>query len=267
MSCYELTMKVHPLVNAVCFPGFCGAHRGKRRSSRRFPGPLLVIRLILGCLPHKSQPTFNPSKKCLSLSLHRVWNKQISPTMAPQKHVVEVPRNLLPRLTWNSASSRPTVAPSHCPALTKRPTNYSQGWSSFNRQIPTLNARHQSSRAFSTAIRDSHFSSPVSRRLSASTAHPAGEQPLGSPVRHNGVYVAAFKPAQRAFHATPSRPREHHFDTLRFVKRLQAEGFSEEQAVAMMRVLNDIIQESIQNLTRTMVLREGMHPGVRANHA
>jgi hypothetical protein len=41
------------------------------------------------------------------------------------------------------------------------------------------------------------------------------------------------------------------------VKRLQAEGFSEEQAVAMMRVLNDIIQESIQNLTRTMVLREG----------
>jgi uncharacterized protein YheU (UPF0270 family) len=26
----------------------------------------------------------------------------------------------------------------------------------------------------------------------------------------------------------------------------------------MMRVLNDIIQESIQNLTRTMVLREGM---------
>jgi uncharacterized protein YheU (UPF0270 family) len=25
----------------------------------------------------------------------------------------------------------------------------------------------------------------------------------------------------------------------------------------MMRVLNDVIQESIQNLTRTMVLREG----------
>ena len=179
--------------------------------------------------------------------------------MAPQKHVVEVPRNLLPRLTWNSASSRPTVTPSHCPALTKGPTNCSQGWSSFNRQIQSLNARHQSSRAFSTAIRDSHFASPVSRRLSDSTTtHPAGKQPLASPVRYNGVYAAAFKPAQRAFHATPSRPREHHFDTLRFVKRLQAEGFSDEQAVAMMRVLNDIIQESIQNLTRTMVLREGM---------
>ncbi|KAJ5911277.1 uncharacterized protein N7473_000580 [Penicillium subrubescens] len=179
--------------------------------------------------------------------------------MASQKHVAEVPRNLLPRLTWNSSSSRPSVTPSHCPALTKRTTtyNYSQGWSPLNRQIHSLTARHQSSRAFSTAIRDSHFVSPVSRRPSTSPAsRPAGEQPLTSPVRHNGVYVAAFKPAQRAFHATPSRPRDHHFDTLRFVKRLQAEGFSEEQAVAMMRVLNDIIQESIQNLTRTMVLRE-----------
>jgi uncharacterized protein YheU (UPF0270 family) len=37
--------------------------------------------------------------------------------------------------------------------------------------------------------------------------------------------------------------------------------------VAMMRVLNDIIQESIQNLTRTMVLREGKHPGMCASLA
>lgn len=52
--------------------------------------------------------------------------------------------------------------------------------------------------------------------------------------------------------------RDHHFDTLKFVHRLKMEGFSEEQAVAMMKVLNDVIQESIQNLTRTMVLKEGM---------
>jgi E3 ubiquitin-protein ligase SHPRH len=51
--------------------------------------------------------------------------------------------------------------------------------------------------------------------------------------------------------------RDHHFDTLKFVQRLKDDGFSEEQAVAMMKVLNDVIQESIQNLTRTMVLREG----------
>jgi len=60
----------------------------------------------------------------------------------------------------------------------------------------------------------------------------------------------------RAFSATPSRGKDHHFDTLKFVQRLEAEGFSEEQAVAMMNVLSDVIEESIQNLTRTMVLRE-----------
>jgi Protein of unknown function (DUF1640) len=50
--------------------------------------------------------------------------------------------------------------------------------------------------------------------------------------------------------------------TLKFVQRLKGEGFSEEQAVAMMRVLNDVIEESIQNLTRTMVLKEGMYSSV-----
>ena len=58
---------------------------------------------------------------------------------------------------------------------------------------------------------------------------------------------------------TQSHQKGHHFDTLKFVQRLKGEGFSEEQAVAMMRVLNDVIEESIQNLTRTMVLKEGLY--------
>jgi hypothetical protein len=78
---------------------------------------------------------------------------------------------------------------------------------------------------------------------------------------------------RRAFHQTPRQSRDHHFDTLKFVQRLQEEGFTEAQAVAMMKVLSDVIEErsishpfpnqtaflmsfSIQNLTRTMVLRE-----------
>jgi hypothetical protein len=40
------------------------------------------------------------------------------------------------------------------------------------------------------------------------------------------------------------------------VQRLRDEGFSEPQAIATMKVLSDVIEESIQNLTRTMVLRE-----------
>lgn len=179
--------------------------------------------------------------------------------MPPQKHVAEVPRSILPRLTWNSSSSRPTVASSHNPALAIRQRQqYPQGWSPLNRQIQYLIPQDQSSRGYSTSARDSRFTSTVARRPLTSSVTRLSAEPLRSPVRHNGVYVATFKPAQRAFHATPARPRDHHFDTLKFVKRLQAEGFSEEQAVAMMRVLNDIIQESIQNLTRTMVLREGL---------
>lgn len=172
--------------------------------------------------------------------------------MAPQKHVAEVPRSILPRLTWNSSSSRPTISSHNTTLATRQRQQYLHGWSPLTRQIHSLDIR-QSSRSFSTSLRNLQSTTTVSRRPSA----PTRAEPLSSPVRHNGVYVAAFKPAQRAFHATPARPREHHFDTLKFVKRLQAEGFSEEQAVAMMRVLNDIIQESIQNLTRTMVLREG----------
>jgi|SRR5687768_7120925 hypothetical protein len=48
---------------------------------------------------------------------------------------------------------------------------------------------------------------------------------------------------RRAFHATERRQRDHHFDTLKFVQRLQSEGFTEDQSVAMMKVLNDVIEE------------------------
>lgn len=48
---------------------------------------------------------------------------------------------------------------------------------------------------------------------------------------------------RRAFHASAPRRRDHHFDTLKFVQRLQSEGFTEEQSVAMMKVLNDVIEE------------------------
>ncbi|PWW76151.1 DUF1640-domain-containing protein [Tuber magnatum] len=60
----------------------------------------------------------------------------------------------------------------------------------------------------------------------------------------------------REFHVNVRKLRDHHFDTLKFVQRLQEEGFSEEQSVALMRAMSDVIEESIQNLTRTMVLKE-----------
>lgn len=48
---------------------------------------------------------------------------------------------------------------------------------------------------------------------------------------------------RRAFSASPVHGRDHHFDTLKFVKRMREEGFSEEQSVAMMKVLSDVIEE------------------------
>ncbi|POR34547.1 Putative 2-hydroxyacid dehydrogenase UNK4.10 [Tolypocladium paradoxum] len=102
---------------------------------------------------------------------------------------------------------------------------------------------------------------PFAALQAAKTARPLS---LGSWLRH-GESPARRRPTparspililSRAFHATAMRQRDHHFDTLKFVKRLQSEGFTELQSVAMMKVLNDVIEESIQNLTRTMVLRE-----------
>ena len=63
------------------------------------------------------------------------------------------------------------------------------------------------------------------------------------------IFVAARSPIvssiqqHRAFSASPINFRDHHFDTLKFVKRMKGEGFTEEQSVAMMRVLSDVIEE------------------------
>lgn len=173
--------------------------------------------------------------------------------MAPPNTVTGVPRSILPRLIWNGTSPRVTTRPQHHHQRMR-------SWDPLARPLHALSFSPHSSRLLSTAaaastsreIVPSSSATTTTRRPSFSSSRPSIE-----PVRYNGVYVATFKPARRAFHATPSRGRDHHFDTLKFVQRLKNEGYSEEQAVAMMKVLNDVIQESIQNLTRTMVLREG----------
>jgi hypothetical protein len=50
----------------------------------------------------------------------------------------------------------------------------------------------------------------------------------------------------RSFSLTAPRARDHHFDTLKFVQRLKDEGFTEEQAAAMMKVLSDVIEERLE---------------------
>lgn len=76
------------------------------------------------------------------------------------------------------------------------------------------------------------------------------ETPSNRSIFHTRPHDAPFKVSmlqnpsfRRTFHATARQGKEHHFDTLKFVQRLQDEGFSEKQSVAMMRVLSDVIEE------------------------
>jgi len=54
---------------------------------------------------------------------------------------------------------------------------------------------------------------------------------------------AASSHIRRSFTCTSRRERDHHFDTLKLVQRLRDEGFTEEQAVATMQVLGDVVEE------------------------
>lgn len=156
----------------------------------------------------------------------------LSPSLRSQRVSIEdmsksvtIPRFLLPQLSWK-VSKAPAVSPSH--AQVQRP-----------------------------------FSSNITQRCSSSTV-PAwhGENPTlafrrYSRLRRADTPSSYREVASRGFATAQRHHRDHHFDTLKFVQRLKDEGFSEEQSKAMMLVLSDVIEESIQNLTRTMVLREG----------
>ncbi|EEH19034.1 hypothetical protein PABG_01353 [Paracoccidioides brasiliensis Pb03] len=174
--------------------------------------------------------------------------------MANSKQVINLPRFLAQPITWNASSSIINSL-----FVTARPTAGLSLHLYASKQPPQA----VSSRSLPTSLAYPLYSLPslLSRSYSMSATKPLPSTTTlhdtsSAPIRHNGVYVATFKPARRAFHNTPANQRDHHFDTLKIVQRLKREGFSEEQAVALMRVLNDVIEESIQNLKRTMVLRE-----------
>lgn len=57
------------------------------------------------------------------------------------------------------------------------------------------------------------------------------------------IPLTRSSPESRGFHSTAPVLRDHHFDTLKFVQRLQEEGFSEAQSVALMSALSDVIEE------------------------
>lgn len=158
-----------------------------------------------------------------------------------------IPRFLLPQLTWKSSLPRtfalvpqarppPPTWSTHPNGPLHRPiTSIAQPWYNFG-------------------TRPSRSQKTTPRRPRARHSSVTAREP--NPLR------AAYRIISQApFSTTAYLFRDHHFDTLKFVQRLKDEGFSEEQSKAMMLVLSDVIEESIQNLTRTMVLREGGSSG------
>lgn len=132
-------------------------------------------------------------------------------------------RSLLPRLSWTASTIRPTV--SVIPAQQRLPSS-------------TFPQRTTATTAFARTAW-------ASRRNSKKVASLPSSSPL-----------LAATALRRTFSASVSRNKDHHFDTLKFVQRLESSGFTREQSTSIMRVLASAIEESIQNLTRTMVLRE-----------
>lgn len=132
---------------------------------------------------------------------------------ASSVQAVAIPRFLLPRITWARGSFKhaPPVgvlAAQQYHSATTRPKE-----ASFPRPGQTL-ALQQS---FAERVQQKHAQSFASNSYLLSTS--------------------------RNFSATAPVTRDHHFDTLKFVQRLKDEGFTEEQAEAMMRVLSDVIEE------------------------
>ena len=147
--------------------------------------------------------------------------------------VQTLPRFLLPRLSWTGPLSVPTSTAAAIPSASAivfrqaRDASKGAGWQPTPRRF--LHPAGVSPATKSDGLRDGN-----SRNLAA--RH-----------RPNSSIIVRNPALRRAFHASATRSRDHHFDTLRFVQRLQEEGFTEEQSVAMMKVLNDVIEERSAN--------------------
>lgn len=122
--------------------------------------------------------------------------------------VQTLPKFLLPRLSWSAPVGKPVVRA----LIAAAQTNSQRPWQA------------------STPARTIHTERAASRVVPGNI-FKKNSSPLQQPA------------LRRAFHASAPRRRDHHFDTLKFVQRLKEEGFTEEQSTAMMKVLNDVIQE------------------------
>lgn len=169
-----------------------------------------------------------------------------------------IPRFLLPKLTWNG------IIPEHQIAAARSLSTFHH---CRNHRLLTISRNllfgpfHAPTSVPSGPISGLDLSRKSYWRPYSASSSSFLVMPLPrSTLSFASSFNSNSRIIRKSFSTTPLLLRDHHFDTLKCVQRLKAEGFSEEQAKAMMLVLSDVIEESIQNLTRTMVLREGKPP-------
>lgn len=167
---------------------------------------------------------------------------------------VTIPRFLLPRLTWKG------INPEHQTVIARGLSTWHQN---RNHRLLIMWRREFLLGPFRVPSSRPPPNLHVSRNSFWRTHSVSSSSDLAMPLHMSTLSFASTfnnknsRIIRRSFSTNPQLLRDHHFDTLKCVQRLKAEGFSEEQSKAMMVVLSDVIEESIQNLTRTMVLREG----------
>jgi len=150
---------------------------------------------------------------------HNDLNNHAPISMASSLQAVAGPRFLLPKISRRSTSVRPNTNSAAALAYTTT--------------CPRL---FESRRPIISTFRRQDIYGSCSAKISIRPPSHHGKAAESPP---NPFLTAAH----RAFSSTTSRARDHHFDTLKFVQRLKDEGFTEEQAVAMMKVLSDVIEE------------------------
>ena len=113
----------------------------------------------------------------------------------------------------------------------------------------------QTSWRLSTAVRPTtqsivearwHRSSTAPERRASSVTTALQRQQALQHQKQSRSFAAGYGSAlefRRNFSPTAPQRKDHHFDTLKFIQRLKEEGFTDEQAEGMMRVLGDVIEE------------------------
>ncbi|KAF9436604.1 hypothetical protein BGZ76_003478 [Entomortierella beljakovae] len=105
-------------------------------------------------------------------------------------------------------------------------------------------------------------SNPVSQKHNLSRIHsiPVGGIPgsgSGGLTSSNHAQFNLYSPSQIRIFTTsgPLFNDSYHFDTHRFVEKLEREGFSRQQSEAIMNALDEVVTESVNNLTKNMVTK------------